>query len=143
MVWVSMKERGWSAWRRPLTASKPGPPDAKAAAALRRLVWLPLEKHLAGADTVLVAADGALGSLPLGALPGSKRDSYLLEERLIGYVTSGRHLLELADHDQPPPSAGLLALGGLAYGNAPAQEDKYARPRFGSVEDLPGTGLEA
>jgi CHAT domain-containing protein/tetratricopeptide (TPR) repeat protein len=136
-------DRAVRAWRRPLTASPPGPPDARAAAELRRLVWLPLEKHLAGADTILVAPDGALCGLPLGALPGSRRDSFLLEERLIGYVTSGRHLLELADQDQPPPSQGLLALGGLTYGKAPAKPEKYSHPRFGFVEDLPGTGLEA
>src|SRR5207249_69273 len=37
----------------------------------------------------------------------------------IAYVTSGGHLLELAADTDPPASAGLLALGGLTYGDLP------------------------
>src|SRR5206468_1163257 len=35
---------------------------------LRRLVWVPLEKHFAGATQVLLAPDGALTTLPFAAL---------------------------------------------------------------------------
>src|SRR5262249_20214775 len=49
---------------------------------LRRLVWEPLETHLAGAPIVLVTSDGPLCRLPWAALPGSDPKKYLLEERL-------------------------------------------------------------
>jgi hypothetical protein len=43
-----------------------------------------------------VAPDGPLAFVPFAALPGSKPGTYLVEEVTLGYVTSGRHLLELA-----------------------------------------------
>src|SRR5207245_532033 len=75
-----------TAWRAPLTAERPTPPSEAVARELRRQLWLPLEKHLAGASTILIAPDGALCGLPFAALPGSKAGSFLLEERTIGYV---------------------------------------------------------
>jgi tetratricopeptide (TPR) repeat protein len=94
-------------------------PDA-AGARLAALIWQPLTKHLGNARTVLLAPDGPLAFVPFAALPGSKPDTYLLEDVTLGYVTSGRHLLELAaDAADRPASAGLLALGGLDYGPQP------------------------
>jgi CHAT domain-containing protein/tetratricopeptide (TPR) repeat protein len=87
---------------------------------LAALVWKPLTKHLGQAKTVLLAPDGPLAFVPFVALPGSKPGTYLLEEVTFGYVTSGRHLLELtADAADRPASTGLLALGGLDYGPRP------------------------
>src|SRR5262249_13587911 len=100
--------------------------------------WEPLQKHLGEATTVLVAADGPLSGLPFAALPGSKPGSYLLEEITIGYVTSGRHLLELDADTSRPKSAGLLALGGLSYGKPDQKGDKLKPP----AQDLPGTQVE-
>jgi CHAT domain-containing protein len=113
-------------------------PD-KAGAELRRRLWQPLQKHLGGATTVLVAPDGPVSGLPLAALPGSKPGSFLIAEEVsLGYVTSGRHLLELDADTSRPPSAGLLALGGLSYGQ-PVKKDDQLKPR---AQDLPGTHLE-
>jgi CHAT domain-containing protein/tetratricopeptide (TPR) repeat protein len=111
-----------------------------AAGELSRRVWRPLEKHLGGVKTVLIAPDGVLTGLSFAALPGSKPKarSYLLEELTIGYVTSGRHLLELAAEDARPDAAGLLAVGGLSYGAAPRGKAATA-----VYKDLPGTRLEA
>src|SRR5262249_6686626 len=39
-------------------------PRAEDAARLRRMLWLPVEKHLADIDPVLIAPDGALTQLP-------------------------------------------------------------------------------
>jgi tetratricopeptide (TPR) repeat protein/CHAT domain-containing protein len=88
-------------------------------ARLAGLVWRPLVKHLGDARTILLAPGGPLALVSFAALPGSKPGTYLLEERAIGYVTSGRHLLELAADAERPKSAGLLALGGLDYGPRP------------------------
>src|SRR5262249_52250969 len=108
---------------------------AKAGAELRRRVWEPLVKHLAGATTLLLAPAGPVSGLPFAALPGQKPGSFLLEDVTIGYVTSGRHLLELDADTSRPKSAGLLALGGLAYGKSEKKDIKLL------WQDLPGTHL--
>jgi CHAT domain-containing protein len=110
-------------------------------AALARLVWRPLEEHLGGARTVLLAPDGELCALPFAALPGRKPGSFLLEQYAFGHVGSGRELLALArPGERDRYAAGLLALGGLDYGTP--------RPTAGAadpppLEPLPGTRLEA
>ena len=76
------------AWRPILRREKPAPRDEQGgpAARLRRLVWSPLEEHLAGVATVLVSPDGALGLVPLEALPGKAAGSYLIEDYTIALV---------------------------------------------------------
>src|SRR5262249_46259357 len=74
---------------------------------------------------------------------GEKDGSFLVEQYTIGYLTSGRQLLELAD--RPGVSGeGLLAVGGLDYGKKPP--GKPARGRLdlgvGVCRDLPGTRFE-
>jgi CHAT domain-containing protein len=94
-------------------------------------------------DTVLIAPDGVLCGLPFAALPGRKDGTYLVEEFTIGYVTSGRHLLELnADKDRTR-GQGLLAVGGLDYGPVPAKPSDKAALAPLAFEPLPGTRLEA
>jgi CHAT domain-containing protein len=129
------------AWRRPLQSSPPGRLDDQAAAELLRHVWRPLQKHLAGASTVLLAPDGALTALPFAALPGTKPGSYLLEEVALGYVTSGRQLLELAI-DPGRRADGLLAVGDLPYGAAPDAATLALLPGKAALAELPGTRLE-
>jgi CHAT domain-containing protein len=129
------------AWRRPMQSSPPGRLDDKAAAGLLGRVWQPLQKHLAGASTVLLAPDGALAALPFAALPGAKPGSYLLEEVALGYVTSGRQLLELAI-DPGRRADGLLAVGGLPYGAAPDAATLALLPGKAALAELPGTRLE-
>jgi CHAT domain-containing protein/tRNA A-37 threonylcarbamoyl transferase component Bud32 len=123
-------------WRKAVQAHRDLRP---AAAELARRLWQPLRPHLAGSDTILLAPDGVLTGLSFAALPGSKPGTYLLEEVALGYVTSGRHLLELAVRDDVPRGNGLLAIGGLAYGEPPA---KAALAKKG-YPYLPGTHLEA
>jgi CHAT domain-containing protein/tetratricopeptide (TPR) repeat protein len=104
------------AWRR---AATNGQSLDASGAELARRVWQPLEKHIAGAKAILLAPDGPVCALPFAALPGRQQGTYLLEERALGYVTSGRHLLELAADEDRPRSDGLLAVGGLDYGPRP------------------------
>jgi CHAT domain-containing protein/tetratricopeptide (TPR) repeat protein len=138
-------EQAAQAWRRDLL--QPGTDPRQTGTALAKRLWAPLAPALADATTVLIAPDGVLCGLPFAALPGTKPGTFLLEERAIGYLTSGRHLLELAaDHDRPD-AAGLLALGGLTYGDSqtaaapPALPDYLTRGR--GWNPLPGTRLEA
>jgi tetratricopeptide (TPR) repeat protein/CHAT domain-containing protein len=133
------------AWWRDLM--KPGTDPHPAGAALAQCLWTPLVPALGGATTVLIAPDGVVCGLPFAALPGTKRGTFVLEERAIGYVTSGRHLLELAADSDRPAAAGLLAVGGLTYGDPPVAAAPPPRPdylaRGGAWRPLPGTRLEA
>jgi CHAT domain-containing protein len=106
---------------------------ATAGQALRKAVWEPLQEHLGGAKTVIVAPDGVLCQFPLAALPGGKPGSYLIEEVAIAQVASGRHLFDLL---RPAgkvagPGRGLVALGGVDYGKG------------ATYPALPGTAPEA
>jgi CHAT domain-containing protein len=134
-------EQAVRAWRLPVQSATPGRLDDKAAAALLGGVWRPLQKRLGGATAVLLAPDGALTALPFAALPGTKPGSYLLEEIAVGYVTSGRQLLELAI-DPGRRADGLLAVGGLPYGPAPDAATLAALPGKAALGELPGTRLE-
>jgi CHAT domain-containing protein/Tfp pilus assembly protein PilF len=119
-------DRAVAVWRRSLGGDVAG---RQAADELRRLVWVPIEKHL-GKKDVLVAADGSLALMPFAALPGNKKDTYLIEERAIAHVPSGRHLLALSVPEKEAPEK-LLALGGLDFGKG------------GRWNALPGSRAEA
>jgi CHAT domain-containing protein len=128
------------AWRQAVTDNQS---PAKPGQELARLLWQPLGKHLKNVEAVLIAPDWLLCGLPFAALPGSKPGTYLIEELAIGYVTSGRHLLELDADKDAPRGQGLLTVGGLAYGNPPAKGEKSAVFAALAYKDLPGTQLEA
>ena len=96
-----------------------------AAAELHQRLWKPLQPHLGEAKTVLIAPDGVLTAFPFAALPGQWPGSYLLEDLAIGYVTSGRHAVEIFSDPAPWASTGLLAVGGVDYNAAP---ESVARP---------------
>jgi CHAT domain-containing protein len=116
-------------WREPMSSSPPGRINEKAAQWLRQRVWLPIERVLGGARTVMIAPDGPLCGLPFAALPGSRAGSYLLEETTIVQIPSARMLLD-REGEAAPAAEGLLALGGLDYGKG------------ASWPTLPGTALE-
>ena len=84
---------------------------------LRALVWLPLEKHLRGGQTVLVSPDGVLGRLPLAALPGRAQGTYLLEDWGVATVPVAQALPSvLAEKSDGPVELGnLLLIGGVDY----------------------------
>ena len=88
-----------------------------AAQTLRRLLWLPLEEHLADCRGVLISPDGALSYLPFAALPGSKPDSYLIEELPIAVIPSPQMIPELFG-EQPAQEASpsLLVVGDVDFG---------------------------
>ena len=88
--------------------------------ALRRLVWEPLEAHLLGAGTVLVAPDAELAMLPFGALPGKRPNTYLLEETRLAVVPLPRLLSEaLAATPASSEGASLLLVGDVDYSSVP------------------------
>jgi CHAT domain-containing protein len=123
-------------WRKAMVQYKPLNRKGKQ---LARLLWRRLRPHLGNAKTVLISPDGPVCSLPFAALPGKRAGSYLVEDLAIGYVTSGRQLLELDNTKDKRRGRGLLTVGGLPYGKA--------SPSISSTadlwRDLPGTLLES
>ena len=117
------------------------------AVALRRRIWQPLEPYLEGVQTVLVSPDGALGKLPLAALPGRQPGTYLIEERAIAIVPVPQALEELLAGREgrggPSPAApdrgpSLLLVGDVDFGAMPGASNiqivshAAARPRAGA-----------
>lgn len=104
-------------WRPALQRRFHAKGDDARGAAVRRLVWQPLEKHLQGTKLVLVSPDGALARVPFAALPGSKPNSYLLEELAIAVVPVPQLLPQLlaprSDEGRTEPS--LLLVGDVSY----------------------------
>jgi CHAT domain-containing protein len=151
------------AFWRPVLAGQPTIARADVAASgVRKLVWEPLEPHLKGVTTVLVAPDGALGLIPLAALPGKLAGTYLIEEYTVAVVPVPRMLVPGASSrsdDQTRASASseapsLLLVGDVDYGGEPGQfqgERRGARrsaavgTRAGllpNFKKLPATGVE-
>ncbi len=117
-----------AAWRK--KADESGVADADAARELRRRVWLPVEARLGGLKAVLIAPDGGLSGLPFAALPGGKPGRELLDEYAIGYLTSGRQLLDLSAVSHPERKGALLVgdpAFGSGWGGLPGSRAEVAR----------------
>ncbi len=87
-----------------------------AAAELRGHLWNPLEQHLSGIKTVIISPDTVLGTLPLAALPGRQKGTYLIEDYRIATLPMARllqslYLADAREHGQQ----GLLVLGDVDY----------------------------
>jgi CHAT domain-containing protein len=112
-------EQALDAWRRAILDRK----DSPAANRLRRLVWEPLEMHLAaGTQAVYLAPDSALTRLPWAALPGRRPGTVLLEEYTLGFVEHGPHLLAALRRPtaRSDRAGSLLLVGGVRYDQIPA-----------------------
>lgn len=86
----------------------------KAARDLRQDFWQPLEQHLKGVETVVFSPDTALGTLPLGALPGPKQGSFLLEQ--YRFVSMPLVSMLRSEDTESPLAAKLLVVGDVDYG---------------------------
>lgn len=123
---------------------------------VRRLVWQPLEKHLADAKTVLVSPDGAVARLPLAALPGKQPGKYLIEERALAIVPVPSQLPKLLVENSSlsgeTAHPSMLLVGGVDFGASPGEtrlaSNDAPRPRSAIRADsfkflpLPGTARE-
>jgi CHAT domain-containing protein len=118
-------------WRQTTKRTRSVADQKDPAAELRRRLWQPLEPHLHGAKAVLVSPDGALARLPLAALPGSKPDSYLLEEVPLAVVPVPQLLPELlaARESDAGSEPSLLLVGDVDFGAAPGLADARSTSR--------------
>jgi CHAT domain-containing protein/tetratricopeptide (TPR) repeat protein len=107
------------AWRAQVVGKGPTTDDAKdPGQRLRRLVWQPLEEHLAGAKLVLLSPDVALARIPFAALPGKAPGTYLLEEVALSIVPYPRLLPAMLTAPANEAAESLLAVGAVDYGAA-------------------------
>ena len=86
-------------------------------ARLRAQVWDPIAPHLTGASRVFIVPDGALGLVPLAALPAGDSSFVLEVAPPIHYLTAERDLISTASKHG---SRGMLALGGATFDDGPA-----------------------
>jgi CHAT domain-containing protein/tetratricopeptide (TPR) repeat protein len=84
-------------------------------AALERLsqsVYAPLARHLTNVSHLIICPDGQLGRLPFEMLPVGPNGRFLVEDKTISYVTSGREVARLAQ-----PSAKVKTSAPVVMGN--------------------------
>jgi tetratricopeptide (TPR) repeat protein len=109
-------------------------PSSEEGRKLRQLLWAPLEKYLDGANTVLIAPDGATAQFPFAALPGREPEKYLLEEVAIATFPYPRRLPSLFGPRSEDGPESLLLVGDIHYGTAPGKSEQVAgltAPRSG------------
>lgn len=106
---------------------------------LRKLVWLPLELHLEGIETILISPDGPLAQLAWGALPGEQPNSYLLEDRALVVIPVPQMLPSLLrEGRRTGPPESLLLAGDIEYGGDPGQPSDLLAKR--DAAGRPGDG---
>jgi CHAT domain-containing protein len=126
-------------WRKSFGAA---PAAMKAGAELRAAVWEPLLNSIADAKTILVSTDGALGRMPLGALPGRETRKYLIEETRLAMLPVPQLLPTLvSDTGKRTAQHELLLLGDVDYDTAtdsagqPAKKKQPRRPGANNLVD--------
>jgi CHAT domain-containing protein len=132
-----------AAWREEAGAKPPAVRTAERSAEgrsraageqLRRLVWDPVVKHLAGAKRTFVVPDGSLHFVNVAALP-TTAGHYLVETGpLIHYLSTERDLVREA-----PSGLGastLIAFGGADFDRAPTDTEEVVRLAQAAVPTL-------
>ena len=131
-------------WRESFGTSARG---TAAANTLRDRIWAPLEAKLGNATIVLISPDGALGRLPLGALPGKKPGSYLVEEWTIAVVPVPQLIPDLVREGGRKPPKNLLLVGNVDYeaeqGKGAAETAAKPVKHFGRARAEGLTGFDA
>jgi CHAT domain-containing protein len=142
-------EQAVASWRE--TLGKKSLDQDDPGAALKKLVWAPLAKHLEKAGTVLLSPDGALARAPFAALPGRKEKTYLLEDLALAVVPVPQAIPSLLapvnKERRLPPS--LLVVGGVDFdkiGKSEPVADDRSAPRgklksWGKLEATRGEAL--
>ncbi|MCM2373462.1 CHAT domain-containing protein [Aporhodopirellula aestuarii] len=83
---------------------------------LRRLLWEPLLPFVRQAQHVLICPDGPVTQIPLGALPGAKPGTYLIEETSLSVWPAARVLPDLLTEDGwRDEERSILLVGGVNY----------------------------
>jgi CHAT domain-containing protein len=134
-------------WRAAHQRPVPGLAGEQAGADLRRLLWQPLEPHLQGVRTVLVAPDGAVARIPLGALPGRQQGTYLIDEVALAVVPVPQvlpHMLAAegplaALADMSPDGPAMLLLGDVDFDRADPMPPQGVPGEAPAAPECPGS----
>ncbi|MEX0613138.1 MAG: CHAT domain-containing tetratricopeptide repeat protein, partial [Pirellulales bacterium] len=135
------------AWRRSILAgggrsgNQPAAGELPPQQFLREQIWLPLEEHLQGAETVLLSPDGLVSRIPLAALPGKMPGTYLLHEMSLAVIPVPQELprlLESRPATATPDAPSMLLVGDVDFEADPGRV-AIAKAAF---KPLPGTGRE-
>lgn len=112
---------------------------------LRKRIWAPLEQRIKGAKLVLVSPDGALGTLPLSALPGNQPGSYVLEQWPICVIPAPQLLVGSSGGSTSKRQANkMLLIGGVDYNAPPTENAKTpATKSTGKMRYSPLPGAKA
>jgi CHAT domain-containing protein len=102
---------------------------------LSDLVYVPLAKHLTNVSHLIICPDGQLSRLPFERLPVDNK--FLLEEKTISYVTSGREVIRLAS-----AKSNVQPSKSLVMGNPDFDFDLKSLPEK-RVTRVPNCGDEA
>jgi len=92
---------------------------------LSQLIYAPLAPYLTNVSHLIVCPDGQLSRLPFEMLPVGNK--FLVEEKTISYVTSGREVVRIAKSLTRPPAnspadrSADLRSGALAAGDEPGR----------------------
>ena len=79
---------------------------------LGALIYGPLAKHLTNVSHLIICPDAQLGRLPFELLPVDAKGRFLVEDKLITYVSSGREVARLAQ-----PRAAVVTSASLVMGD--------------------------
>ncbi|MFM9964396.1 MAG: tetratricopeptide repeat protein [Planctomycetaceae bacterium] len=111
--------------------------DQEIAEELRKQVWLPLEAHLQGIETVLISTDGVLGLLPFEALPGKVDGTLLIEDYRLAFVPVPQLIPGmLAKPKSSLADERLLLVGDVDYGTNATGEHTPWKPLRGTADEL-------
>ena len=97
---------------------------------LHRLLMEPLGPLLDGATHLLISPDGPLNLIPFEALR-SQRGRYLIEDRQISYLTSGRDLVRMSARRPSPGPSAIIA--DAAFGVATSSSTFAFAPLAGTA----------
>lgn len=90
---------------------------------LATLVWKPIVPSLADCRKVYISPDGELSFVSFGALPGSKPDSFVIDDYDITYVATGRDLVRTGGGQSNAP----LLVGAPDFGEQQGTTTKVAK----------------
>ena len=135
-------------WLAELSRETDSPPRRANAAAARlaALIWSPLVEHLRGCERVFISPDGPIWGVPFAALPG-RSATYLIQELQLGFMLSGRQLLDVLSPGRRLVSTNTsVVVAGIDYGNGPPplefaavkDSEKVGRSLVDLFKRLPG-----
>ncbi len=97
---------------------------------LSQLVYAPLAPYLTNTAHLIVCPDGQLSRLPFEMLPvGNNGNKFLVEEKTISYVTSGREVVRIANQSTRNQKPETRNSKSLVMGNPDFDLDLAGRRR--------------